>query len=92
MTKRRDEDTLPYSGDELPPPPLSFESLYFCIPPSEKLYELWDRLDKDQFNLRNSRTIDGVEAQISIFAPPLSIEALIQAAVFRNYFPTTRLP
>jgi hypothetical protein len=71
---------LPHSGAELPPPPLSLESLYFCIPPSDKLYELWDTLEEREFNLRNSRTIDGVERELSLFAPPLSVEALIQAA------------
>lgn len=75
-----DLSVLPHGGAELPPPPLSLESLYFCIPPSEKLYELWDTLEERQFNLRNSRTIDGVERELSLFAPPLSVEALIQAA------------
>ncbi|HEU5181573.1 MAG TPA: neuraminidase-like domain-containing protein [Candidatus Polarisedimenticolia bacterium] len=74
-----DLSVLPHGGAELPPLPLSLESLYFCIPPSEKLYELWDELEERQFNLRNSRTIDGVERELSLFAPPLSVEALIQA-------------
>lgn len=71
---------LPHGGAELPPPPLTLESLYFCIPPSDKLFELWDILEERQFNLRNSRTIDGVERELSLFAPPLSVEALLQAA------------
>ncbi|QYU69512.1 hypothetical protein J4558_05050 [Leptolyngbya sp. 15MV] len=75
-----DLSVLPQDGAELPPPPLSLESLYFCIPPSEKLYELWDVLEERQFNLRNSRTIDGVERSLSIFAPPLSVEELIKAS------------
>ncbi|WP_373498723.1 neuraminidase-like domain-containing protein [Desulfococcus sp.] len=74
-----DLSVLPHGGAELPPPPLSLESLYFCIPPSDKLYELWDKLEERQFNLRNSRTIDGVERELSLFAPALSVEALIQA-------------
>jgi hypothetical protein len=74
-----DLSVLPQGGTELPPPPLSLESLYFCIPPSDKLYELWDKLEDRQFNLRNSRTIDGVERELSLFAPALSVEALIQA-------------
>ncbi|MBD2746699.1 peptidoglycan-binding protein [Microvirga sp. BT688] len=75
-----DLSVLPHDGAELPPPPLKLESLYFCIPPSEKLYELWDTLEERQFNLRNSRTIEGVERSLSIFAPPLSVEELIKAA------------
>jgi hypothetical protein len=74
-----DLSALPHSGAELPPPPLSIESLYFCVPPSDKLYELWDLLEERQFNLRNSRTIDGVERELSLFAPAISVEALIQA-------------
>lgn len=81
-----DVTVLPQGGAELPSappspaPPINFASLYFCIPPSEKLFELWDTLAERQFNLRNSRTIDGVERDLSLFAPPLSVEALIQAS------------
>lgn len=75
-----DDSGLPRGGAELPPPSVNLESLYFCVPPSEKLYELWDKLEARQFNLRNSRTIDGVERSLSLFAPPLSVEALLQAA------------
>ncbi|GGC05314.1 neuraminidase-like domain-containing protein [Pseudoduganella buxea] len=75
-----DPSVLPHGGAELPPLPLSLESLYFCIPPSDKLFELWDTLAERQFNLRNSRNIDGVERELSLFAPPLSVEALLQAA------------
>lgn len=71
---------LPSGEAELQQPLLSLESLYFCIPPSEKLYELWDELEEKQFYLRNSRTIDGDERELSLFAPPLSVEALIRAA------------
>lgn len=75
-----DLSTLPHGGAELPPPPISLESLYFCVPPSEKLFQLWDLLEERQFNLRNSRTIDGVERSLSLFAPPLSVEEMIKAA------------
>jgi hypothetical protein len=81
-----DVSVLPQGGAELPDappppaPPINFASLYFCIPPSEKLFEIWDTLAERQFNLRNSRTIDGVERDLSLFAPPLSVEALIQAS------------
>ncbi|MHB0953993.1 MAG: Tc toxin subunit A-related protein [Allorhizobium sp.] len=75
-----DLSVLPHDGAELPPLPLSLESLYFCIPPSEKLFELWDTLEERQANLRNSRTIDGIERSLSIFAPPLSVEELIKAS------------
>ncbi len=75
-----DLSALPHGGAELPPPPLALESLYFCIPPSEKLFTLWDLLEERQFNLRNSRTIDGVERSLSLFAPPLSVEELIKAS------------
>lgn len=75
-----DLSVLPEGGAELPPLPVNLESLYFCIPPSDKLFELWDLLEERQANLRNSRTIDGVERTLSIFAPPLSVEAMIAAA------------
>lgn len=75
-----DLSALPHGGAELPPPPISLESLYFCVPPSEKLFQLWDLLEERQFNLRNSRTIDGGERSLSLFAPPLSVEEMIKAA------------
>jgi hypothetical protein len=71
---------VPAGGSTPAQPPVTLESLYFCIPPSDKLFELWDELEERQFNLRNSRTIDGVERELSLFAPALSVEALIQAA------------
>ncbi len=74
-----DLSALPHEEAKLSRLPLSLESLYFCIPPSDKLYQLWDTLEERQFNLRNSRTIDGVERELSLFAPQLSVEALIQA-------------
>jgi hypothetical protein len=73
-----DMSALPHGGAELPTP-LTLESLYFCIPPSEKLFQLWDLLEERQFNLRNSRTIEGVERTLSLFAPPLSVEEMIKA-------------
>jgi peptidoglycan hydrolase-like protein with peptidoglycan-binding domain len=75
-----DLSALPHDGAELPPLPLTLESLYFCIPPGAKLFSMWDELERNQFNLRNSRTIDGVERRLSLFAPPLSVEALIAAS------------
>src|SRR5258706_124236 len=43
-----DLSVLPQGGAELPPLPVNLESLYFCIPPSDKLYDLWDKLEERQ--------------------------------------------
>jgi hypothetical protein len=75
-----DLSALPHQGAELPPPPLALESLYFCIPPAEKVTELHDEIEELQFNLRNSRTIDGVEREIALFAPRLSVDDVLAAS------------
>ncbi|MFN3531517.1 MAG: hypothetical protein ACK41Q_03245 [Candidatus Brocadia sp.] len=55
-------------------------SLYFCIPSNEKLLEYWDTVADRLFKIRHCQNIEGVERKLALFAPPISPEALIQAA------------
>ena len=55
-------------------------ALYFCIPSNDKLLEHWDTVADRLFKIRHCQNIEGVERRLALFAPPISPEALIQAA------------
>jgi hypothetical protein len=55
-------------------------ALYFCIPSNEKLLEYWDTVADRLFKIRHCQNIEGVERKLALFAPPISPDALIQAA------------
>src|SRR5205823_421762 len=71
---------LPHHGAELPPVPATIASLYFCIPPNENLLALWDVVPARLLKIRTSRNIDGVEASLALFSPPIDPGALVRAA------------
>jgi hypothetical protein len=71
---------LPEGGAELPPPPITLSTLYFCIPQNDKMLEYWDRIEDRLFNIRHCRNIDGVERSLALFAPPIDPGALVRAA------------
>ncbi|TXH37734.1 MAG: hypothetical protein E6Q92_10430 [Burkholderiaceae bacterium] len=75
-----DFSVLPEGGDELPTPPVTLASLYFCIPPNEKALEYWDTVADRLFKIRNSQNIDGVERVLALFAPPIDPGMLVRAA------------
>jgi hypothetical protein len=57
----------------------SIGSLYFCVPPNEKLPELWDTVDDRLFKIRHCQNIDGVRRELPFFEPPIDPELLIRA-------------
>lgn len=75
-----DLSVLPESGNELPPPPMTLASLYFCIPPNDKALEYWDTVADRLFKIRNSQNIDGIERVLALFAPPIDPSMLVRAA------------
>jgi hypothetical protein len=75
-----DLSLLPHEGDELPPPPLTLSSLYFCIPPNPTLLQLWDTVADRLFKIRHCQDINGVERVLALFAPPIDPGALVAAA------------
>ena len=75
-----DLNLLPHQGAELPTPPITLSSLYFCIPQNEKLLEYWDRVGDRLFKIRHCQNIDGVERILALFAPPIDPGALVRAA------------
>ena len=54
-------------------------SLYFCVPPNEKLLELWDEVENRLFNIRHCRNIDGMPQPLPLYEPPIDPELLIRA-------------
>lgn len=75
-----DVTALPHGGAELPPAPASLTSLYFCIPPNEVLLAKWDLVADRLFKIRHCQNIDGVEASLALFSPPIDPGALARAA------------
>ena len=55
-------------------------SLYFCIPPNQKLLTYWDTVADRLFKIRNSENIQGIVQQLPLFDPPLDPGMLVQAA------------
>lgn len=75
-----DLSVLPHEGEELPPPPMTLSSLYFCIPQNDKMLGYWDRIADRLFKIRNCQNIDGVERTLALFAPPIDPGMLVRAA------------
>lgn len=66
-------------NEEPDSPHLNFYNEYFCIPPNEKLFDLWDRVTDRLYKVRNCLNIDGVFRIPSLFAPPIDPALLARA-------------
>ena len=75
-----DLSVLPEGGAELPPAPITLSTLYFCIPPNDKMQEYWDRVADRLFKIRHCQNIDGIERSLALFAPPIDPGMLVRAA------------
>jgi hypothetical protein len=53
--------------------------LYFCIPPNTRLFTYWDLIEDRLSNIRNCRTIDGVERALPLEAPEINIDELVRS-------------
>jgi Tc toxin complex TcA C-terminal TcB-binding domain len=56
------------------------QTLYFCIPPNEKLLGYWDTVGDRLFKIRHCMNIEGVVRQLALFDPPLDPGMLVKAA------------
>ena len=72
-----DLHNLPHGGKELPP--TGYTSLYFCVPPDTYLLSYWALVDDRLNKIRTCRNIDGIEAHLSLFSPPIDFGALSRA-------------
>lgn len=57
----------------------SIGSLYFGVPPNDKLQELWETVDDRLFKIRHCRNIEGVRRELALYEPPIDPELLIRA-------------
>jgi hypothetical protein len=55
-------------------------TLYFCLPPNEKLLGYWDTVADRLFKIRHCMNIEGVVRQLALFDPPLDPGMLVKAA------------
>lgn len=53
---------------------------YFCLPPNDKLLQYWDILADRLFKIRHCQSINGVERDLALFAPPIDPALLVKAA------------
>ena len=58
----------------------SLHTLYFRIPPNEKLLTYWDTVSDRLFKIRHCMNIQGVVQQLPLFAPPIDPGLLVAAA------------
>ena len=55
-------------------------TLYFGIPPNDKLLALWDTVADRLFKIRHCMNIEGMVRQLPLFEPPIDPGLLVQAA------------
>jgi len=75
-----DLNLLPEHGAELPPAPLTYSSLYFCIPQNDNLLKIWDTVADRLYKIRHCQNYEGVERILALFSPPIDPGALVRAA------------
>ncbi|MBA3542770.1 MAG: hypothetical protein H0T79_24345, partial [Deltaproteobacteria bacterium] len=63
-------------GEGLP----SLNTLYFCVPPNDKLLGYWRTVANRLYNIRHCLTLDGVFAPPALFAPSIDPALLVRAA------------
>ncbi|MEV4415280.1 neuraminidase-like domain-containing protein [Catellatospora sp. NPDC049609] len=55
-------------------------TLYFCVPPNDKLLGYWDTIADRLFKIRNCMNLAGVVRQLPLFEPPIDPALLVRAA------------
>ncbi|MEU3481837.1 hypothetical protein AB0E66_27180 [Streptomyces sp. NPDC033753] len=55
-------------------------TLYFCVPPNDKLLGYWDLVDDRLFKIRRCMNLEGVVRQLPLFEPKLDPGLLVKAA------------
>lgn len=55
-------------------------SLYFCLPPNEKMLGYWDIVADRLFKIRNSMNLAGIVRTLALFDPPIDPGMLVKAA------------
>ena len=55
------------------------ESLYFCVPRNDKLFDYWHKVADRLFKIRNSLNLQGIFRQLPLFEPPIDPALLARA-------------
>lgn len=55
-------------------------TLYFCIPPNDKLLGLWDTVADRLYKIRHCMNIEGFVRPLALFEPPIDPGLLVKAA------------
>lgn len=55
-------------------------TLYFCIPPNDRLLGYWDTVADRLFKIRHCMNIEGIVRPLALFDPPLDPGMLVKAA------------
>lgn len=63
------------SGADAAPLP----TLYFCVPPNDKLLGYWDTIADRLYKIRHCMNLEGVVRQLALFEPPIDPAALVKA-------------
>lgn len=66
--------------DDAPVAEIVGSTLFFCVPPNQKLLGYWDIVADRLFKIRHCMNIEGVERQLALFAPPIDPALLVRAA------------
>lgn len=56
------------------------DTLYFCIPPNDKLLGYWDTVGDRLFKIRHCMNIEGIVRQLPLFDAPIDPGMLVKAA------------
>jgi hypothetical protein len=56
------------------------KTLYFCVPPNDKLLGYWDTVADRLFKIRHCMTIEGRVRELPLFEPPIEPGMLVRAA------------
>jgi peptidoglycan hydrolase-like protein with peptidoglycan-binding domain len=56
------------------------DTLYFCIPPNDKLLGYWSTVEDRLYKIRHCQNIEGVFRQLPLFEPPIDPVLLVKAA------------
>ena len=80
------ENTFPNSGqiqqngNPVPQHLLGVGStLYFCVPPNDKLLQYWTTVGDRLFKIRHGQNIDGVVKPLALYEPPIDPALLLKA-------------
>lgn len=66
-------------GEGAPPPETVWGTLYFCIPPNDKLLRCWDIVADRLLKIRCCMNIEGTRRDLPLFEPPIDPGILVKA-------------